>query len=291
LDRDVVGAELLIRTTEDGCDVTRAWRVLNSSSFSPAWLLQASSRGLTPVMAAVVNGCAEVAAAIMLHPEFDFKTVRKTKFRNELARVAKAKKTSVRWAYVVVTSIIGGRNAELEVEWDPTSRAYQTEWYLPQPGEWFAPLTLEGIGLPQPAWPKCNISGLIVAYDQVSDSVYGNDGTVAQLHVVRQLWFLLVMMIQEDNASATYGAAKRNIRSLGWHLFFSGGNKYMAAHAHFITMVSMNIHDTPAEGAASEELRAKGLDHPSAYEHLGLEIALMWNRTGDWVVANKTDHA
>lgn len=66
-----------------------AFRVLNSSSFTPTSLTRAGSSGETPFLAALRLGCAQVLAAIMLHPGFDFSaTVRRYNQRNDLMNYA-----------------------------------------------------------------------------------------------------------------------------------------------------------------------------------------------------------
>jgi len=287
VDRNAIGAGLLVKTAE-GCDLHAARRLMNSSSFSPGWLTKADQSGETPLKAAARSGCAEIAAALMLHPDFDYKTIRKPRLRKELVehahRYLQASEERVKWTLIVVEGILRGKVSQKEQEWDPACAAKDAAWFLPEPGEWMPPVVYEEMGLPKPEWPRWNLTGIAIAYNKRRFTVRTAEGVIAHAGVLDRLWFLLVASLQADEGSDVRKIAARHIRSIGWHLFFSSGREALIMHSYFIARMSHNIFGRAPAGALSENLCARGLDIDVAYRNFEQDLRNFWNRTGACVI-------
>mmetsp|Transcript_86242 Transcript_86242/g.249062 ORF Transcript_86242/g.249062 Transcript_86242/m.249062 type:complete len:313 (-) Transcript_86242:90-1028(-) len=278
-DRNAIGAEMLVRTAES-CDVTAAWRLLNSTSFAAGWLTHEGTSGETPLFASARNGCGELTALIMLHPEFDDRTIRKKRLQKQLANhVSKTwagKESKVTWVLVVIQGILTGMVSKKELEWNPAAAAEDGAWFLPEPGEWMPVMSFEEMGISRPAWPECNMTGLVRERDEARDIVISHDGTLAISAFLERLWFLLVVFSQSLPGTEHHAAAVRHIRSLGWHIFFKGSANALMAHVVFIGKIGRNVHGSPPEGDEAEGFDAE------AYQTLDDALGRLWNKTGDW---------
>lgn len=291
---DVIGAELLARTAHE-CDVRAAWRLLQSGSFTPAWLTEQGTGGETPLMAATSAGCSEVVALLMLHPDFDDKTVRKRRLRTAVAdharrsAVAKNFVGEVNWALSVMEHILESKVSQEELSWDPKIATSGDVWYLPQPGEWVPAQTLEEMGMPerrQPDWKRAGIfdgepgSGIMVT----------DDGVVLRTDDFDKVWNLLAAFLQSPEGSEEHSAFQKHLRSMGWTNFFFGGRDALLATSYFVAKASRSPdlwNNCSVEDPAHRHIRAAGVDVRTIYRIMPSTLLTVWNETGDWVIAGR----
>jgi len=271
------------------CDLSAAFRLLNSSSFSPAWLTHVGSQGETPLMAASRRGCGQVVALIMLHPQFDMSTMRRVRQRKDLATYAKENGypggKQVEWSGIVVEGIHTGRVAREDVRMNARLSLTDRAWFLPEPGEWVAPATMEDMGLPD-AFPPRLPEAYLLGMANPGGFVVTHDGARARIGDLVPLWYLMVRYLQAAPASPERESAWRYLRSIGWTLFFSYGRGSLASNSravHELAQVDLDI--PPDEDPVHDAMRARGANIVAEYRNMGVTLAQIWDRTGDWYIS------
>mmetsp|Transcript_129020 Transcript_129020/g.361009 ORF Transcript_129020/g.361009 Transcript_129020/m.361009 type:complete len:324 (+) Transcript_129020:41-1012(+) len=288
---DTIGVDLLVRVA-DTCDVEAAWRLLNLTSFSPSWLAQAGSSGETALTAAVQGGCGELVALIMLHPNFDDALVRRSKLRK--AMVEKAVDSGIHlhrefeaaWAISVMVCVRNSKVAQDELREDP-GLADMEMWFLPSPGEWFAPQGLKEMGLELPMDPPLAEPVLDdVLSDEYKGVMHNIGPTSVRREVVERLWYLMVARIQSPEGSERRALVERHIRSIGWSLFFGASKNALHSHALVIELLASFVHRIPVAGGVEEHI--PGTEESAAmkeYRQMAKTMKGLWNRTGNWWVS------
>jgi len=277
-DPGTLGADLLCRLAVQ-CDLPGAFRLMKSSSFSAEWLTRSGSSGETPLKAALRSGCSQLVALMMLQPGFDFSTVRKFRQRRELAQYAQRcapPGKNVRWALEVLDAIRLGRDTEV----DPTvTNKKELDWYLPSPGEWASPTTLEDVGITLPVRPM--IPEHILVKGSTKGFVETSGGIKGRADIVVHLWCLMVTYLQSAEGSERRAELARHIRSMGWTFFF-GSRSTLARHTHILDMLARGHF-----GSSNPEVedKAEDLELRKDYRFMGAMLAQLWNRTGDFVLA------
>lgn len=286
---DVIGANLLIHTATS-CDMPAAWRLLSSRSFRAGWLVSMGSGGETPLMAAIRSACAELVALIVLHPDFDDKTIQKMRSRKALADHASqfwaGKEEAVQWALTVVDGVRNGKVSQEELKWDPRISGKELAWFLPKLGEWLPPMTLKEMGFERPEKPKWNLSGIAYTSEMHPGFVVSVDsGTTGRIDDIDKLWYLLVGHLQAAAFSEQKEATARHIRSIGWSLFFYAGRDAMVSHSYFIDQMSRQALDLPPDNSTvHEHVLAEGGNIAQAYASMAKMLGMLWNKTGDWLI-------
>jgi len=273
---DVVGADLLAGTATR-CDLPTAFRVLNSSSFSAAWLTRTGSSGEKPLRAAVRAGCAQIAALIMLQPGFDLSTVQRVRQRKELTQYALRHAMPgrpVKWALDVVQGVRIGLAAKDE----PAKR---DAWRLPPAGEWFAPASLDQMGIVLPVTPMVDEHVLMQAAR--GGYVETAQGVTARAEVVVRLWCMLVSYVQSPAGSARRSALARHVRSTGWTLFF-GSHTALGRLTFVVDLLAKGRVEGTAMGKPGPEVAGNHSPISEEYGRMGMLLAELWNNTGDFVV-------
>mmetsp|Transcript_66272 Transcript_66272/g.185326 ORF Transcript_66272/g.185326 Transcript_66272/m.185326 type:complete len:311 (+) Transcript_66272:67-999(+) len=275
---DMVGADLLVRAAA-GCDLPAAFRVLNSSSFSAAWLTRTGSSGEKPLRAAVRAGCAQIAALIMLQPGFDLSTVQRVRQRKELMQYAMRHAMpgkQVKWALEVVRGV----QIAIAAKDDPELRAKRDAWCLPAAGEWFAPASLGEMGITLPVIP-------MVDEDVLLHGARGGyvewEGVTARADVVVRLWCMLVGYLQSPVFSTRRSVIARHIRSVGWSLFF-GSPSSLARFTFVLDLLARGRTGATAAGKPALEVAGNRSRISGTYRYMGMVLAELWNNTGDFVV-------
>jgi len=284
-----IGTDLLLRVAAS-CDLAAGFRVVNSSAVSAVALTQPGSSGETPLEAATSAGCGQLVALIMLHPDFDLSTVRKERQRKDLAAYAMKRggdlrPKRVRWAIMVVHGIRKGKVEGEELKWSVKGAVSDFVWFLPEPGEWMPPATLEEIGLGgemRPEFPEAVISSNTLP-DQ---SLVSIGKAVARIVDLRKMWGLMIAHVQSPEGSERRAHVERHIRSIGWALFFNYGRGALGNVVECLGKLAVGPINVPDwEDEKHDHIRARGLDVLDEYRHMGHVLAAVWNRTGDWVVA------
>jgi len=289
---NTIGADLLVRVAEP-CDVTAAWRVLNSSSFSPGWLTAQGAAGETPLMAAVRAGCGQLVAMLTLHPDFDDSTIRRNRQRKDLIDYAMRKneglgrEIAVSWAFAVLLGVRKGKVVQDELLYDPTLVTRDGEWFLPKKGEWVAPQTLGELGIELPMEPALPEPVLLdVLANEESHLTRNLDATGLQGDVVERLWYLLATRIQAPEDSPRREFLDKHIRSIGWSLFFEGAKDAMLVHSMVIDLLSSFVHKVPGDGRAPDDYISGVEDSADLrkYRTMATTLHCIWNKTGTWLV-------
>jgi len=276
---NIIGTDLLVRTATT-CDMPAAWRLLNHSRFSKEWLMLVGTGGETPLMASVRSACAEHVALLMLHPDFDDKTIRKLKYRKAMVdhaiNITGGVDRRVKWALVVMHCILVGKVSQGEVELDPRMAETDLAWFLPKPGEWMPPMTLAEMGIEEPVRPSWDLTDIGKDLDGVKNIAMKFE----------DLWSLLVRYLQSAEGSEERLLAASHIRSIGWSLFFAGSRGALLGHANMIAQVSQGelVNRPSDDDELHRHMRASLLDIDSQYRLMSRTLGSLWNKTGDWVI-------
>jgi len=276
-----IGADLLVGASAS-CDVPMLFRLLNTSSFSADWLTSTGSKGETPLMAATRAACGEAVALITLQPGFDGSTIGSMKKRRILADHAikywQGRESEVQWALAVLLGVRNGKVSQQELEWDPKMVSKDFVWFLPKPGEWFPPKTLNEMGIVLPMRPP-------LPQEKLASLEAKPDSNVpTRLEDVIRLWYLLVAHVQTPVGTEAHESTIRHIRSIGWSLFFFGGKPAMMRHSMCVDFLSYYLEDVPdANDIVHQHLHDYGEDMGVHYQNFSQTLGIIWNKTGDWV--------
>jgi len=163
--------------------------------------------------------------------------------------------------------------AKDELQWNVRKDLKDFVWYLPEPGEWFSPMSLEEMGIAKPLRPA--LPEGVLRENAKNSVVQTAEGISAGVEEVILLWRLLVSYVQSPEGSELRSGARRQIRSLGWSLYF-GTRAALAGYTRVIDVLARGPLDLP-----KDRLDRKDLED---YANMGLLLARIWNKTGDFVI-------
>mmetsp|Transcript_98197 Transcript_98197/g.274921 ORF Transcript_98197/g.274921 Transcript_98197/m.274921 type:complete len:340 (+) Transcript_98197:42-1061(+) len=291
----VIAADLLARAAHD-MDIDGAWRVLRTDSFSPEWLVAAGSTGETPLQAAMRACNAELVALIMLHPAFDDSALKKPRDRRHMAtyafETADCESQDVEWTIFVMQSTHESKQQQAELAQDLGMALFDEAWYLPRPGDWFAPVSIEDLGGDALAKPQMAPGALAVfiaseVYSQLLHNVSSGagplTGSALQIQMVEKLWHLCTRHVQSAPGSEDEKRTERQMRSIGWSLFFRGSKAALLLHYLVLEYLTAHIEeeDLPSgESGEHDHIDGSVLDE---YQSMAVAVDFAWDRLGNWV--------
>jgi len=192
---------------------------------------------------------------------------------------------SVNWALTIVDSIVISKVSQQELEWDMVRAMDDGAWFLPQKGEWEPPLNVTQLQMriPMPPRPTYELSNCWLQEGN-PEVLECNDGALASVTVMQQLWYLLLVYVQSADDSSERRVVARHVRSLGWRLFFCCSGSSLTQHVHVVSKMADNMTDIPPDDdEAHKHMRARG-DIREQYSNLSTTLASLWNKTGDWFI-------
>jgi len=282
--------------TADECDVAGARRLIGGRSFTPTWLTAADVNGVTPVMAALRSCCAELIGIILLHDSYDVSATKKQKQRRQLADFAVdtslCRPEDMEWAIAVLWGVHESRPQQAELLADPAMAPRNDAWFLPHPGEWFAPVSLEEMGIVVPTKPELPVTALQTFmasrhYLDLLRMASPDNRTLMGANLdadeLRKLWYLTVRHVQLPNTSAELPVVRRHMRSIGWTLFFRGDRDAMMVHYFVLELLSSYIkleHIPDPEDEVHSHLDGDLID---IYWNMSSRLNRAWDRIGSWL--------
>mmetsp|Transcript_34008 Transcript_34008/g.97996 ORF Transcript_34008/g.97996 Transcript_34008/m.97996 type:complete len:325 (+) Transcript_34008:65-1039(+) len=291
-----IAADLLVRTATD-CDLLAAWRVLAGSAFRPDWLTATgATSGMAPLPAAMRTGCGEIVALLVTHPSFDRSTIRRERQRRELGSAAldstDADPDSVLWAITVMEQAYMSKIREDELGHDMWLAIVDEVWYLPKKGEWFPPSDLSMFNISselRPEFPIDLLHDFIVSDDFMITLTNAAGGETPlpnanlQIDAIVRLWRLVVHYLQLPEDCDQRHAISREIRSIGWSLFFRGSKDALMVHFLVFDFLATQLEekDIPVDEEGKHEDSKGGA--LGAYKRMAIILENSWDKLGTWI--------